>query len=158
MTEVRFQNDPSVCVTAVWFLSQDNMEIQRHVQKSLFRRKSLKRYVFGDRFHLMLVDKKQIWKWKKKSIFETKMDKNFVSSTLALVSSQIKHWCPISALLSIKLYTCSVKEKIHWYFMKSVHVALIVMLFNWWYEIKTREVGEVRIEGNKIVSHDPSSP
>ena len=26
-------------------------------------------------------------------------------------SCQIKHWCPISALLSIKLYTCTVKEK-----------------------------------------------
>ena len=90
----------------------------------------------------------------KKSIFETKMDKNFVSSILARFSCQIIQ-CPISALLSIKLYTCSVKEK--WY-IGILWDVLIVMLFNWWYETKAREAGGVRIEGNKIVSHDPSSP
>ena len=47
---------------------------------------------------------------KKESIFETKIDKNFISSILARFSYQIKQ-CSISALLSTKLNTCSVKEK-----------------------------------------------
>ena len=74
---------------------------------------------------------------KKESIFETKIDKNFISSILARFSYQIKQ-CSISALLSTKLNTCSVKEK--WYIDSILWNVLIVMLFNWWYEIKTREV------------------